>query len=308
MIVTSLTFCSTVNMIINVGAVPILIDIDLNTLQINDKLIESKITKKTKAIIVVHMHGRPTKMDKIIKIRNKYSLKIIEDCAHAIETKYNGKHAGTFGDFSCFSFYSTKNITTVEGGFLICKKYSDSIKAKKLSLHGMSKDAFKRFSKKEYVHYDVDQPGYKYNLTDFNAAIGIEQLKNINKKYKRRKYIWNIYQSEFKKTKFIIPSKIPKNIKHAYHLYFLMLKNDSKKIRDSILLKLHKKGIGTGLHYQSIADLDFYKKNVIKNKNEYKNSIYFGRNSFSIPLTPYLSENDIYRVVNTIMEIDKNYN
>ena len=127
----------------------------------------------------------------------------------------------------------------------------------------MSQDLIKRFSKKEYVHYDVDQPGYKYNLTDFNAAIGIEQLKNINKKYKRRKYIWNIYQSEFKKTKFIIPSKIPKNIKHAYHLYFLMLKNDSKKIRDSILLKLHKKGIGTGLHYQSIVDLDFYKK-IIK--------------------------------------------
>ena len=304
-IVTSLTFCSTINSIVNVGAIPVLIDINIDNLQINENLIEEKISKKTKAIIVVHMHGYPSEMKKIINLKKKYSLILIEDCAHAIETKYEKKHAGTFGDFSCFSFYSTKNITTIEGGMLICKKKEDAVKAKVMSLHGMSKDAHKRFSKNKYVHYDVLYPGYKYNLTDLNAAIGLQQLKDINKKYIRRKEIWSKYQKAFKNTKFITPPQIPKNIKHSYHLYFLRLEHECNFSRDDIMLMLHKMGVGTGLHYQSISELSYYKKNLTKNKSNYTNSILFGKMAFSIPLSPYLKDSEVNKIIKSLIAINK---
>ena len=304
-IVTSLTFCSTVNAIVNIGAIPVLIDINLDNLQINENLIERKITKKTKAIIVVHAHGYPSEMKKIMKLKKKYSLKLIEDCAHAIETQFYNKHTGTFGDFGCFSFYSTKNITTVEGGMLICKNKADATKARMLSLHGMTKDAFKRFSKKKYIHYDVLFPGFKYNLTDLNASIGIEQLKDIEKKYLKRKIIWKRYQKAFKNTNFITPINNSSKIKHAYHLYFLRLKNNFNLTRDDVMTKLHELGVGTGLHYQAIPDLSFYKKKFLRNENDFQNSIIFGRMSFSIPLTPYLKESEINKIIKSVLYINK---
>ncbi len=302
-IVTSLTFCSTVNTIVNIGAKPILVDINLNDFQINENLIENKITKKTKAILVVHMHGYPCNMQKIMKIKEKYSLKLIEDCAHAIETKFNDKHVGTFGEFGCFSFYSTKNITTVEGGFLICKNKENEQRGKILSLHGMTKDAYKRFSKNKYIHYDVNETGYKFNMPDINAILGIEQLRNINKKYNVRKKIWDQYQKAFKNTKFILPPSIPLNIKHAYHIYSLRIEDHYNLSRDQIMDKLHKMGIGTGLHYKAISDLHFYKKSNFINKCD-KASI-FGKTSFSIPLTPYLTNSEVKRIVNAILNINK---
>jgi len=301
-ITTSLTFCSTVNSIINVGAKPILIDINSKTLQIDEDQIEKKINKNTKAIIVVHMHGYPSNMNKIIKLANKYSLKVIEDCAHSIETKYNGQHTGTFGNFGCFSFYSTKNITTIEGGFLICKKKSDYNKALTLSLHGMSADAYRRYSNKKFKKYDVKEPGFKMNLPDINSSIGIIQLKNIERKRSKRKKIWEIYQKEFKKTKFITPSNISKNIKHAYHIYYLRVRKNSKFSRDQIIDILYKNKIGVGIHYESISSLSFYKK-YFKGKR-YINAENFGKNTFSIPLTPYLKINEVKRIVNVIKKID----
>ena len=223
-IVTGLTFCSTVNVIENIGAKPIFIDIHLDNLQINEDLIEKKITKKTKAVIVVHMHGYPSEMNKIKKICKNFSLKLIEDCAHAIETKYFNKHSGTFGDYGCFSFYSTKNLTTVEGGMLICKRKKDENSARLLSLHGMTKNAYKRFTNLKYKHYDVLLPGYKLNMPDLNAVIGLEQLKKIGTNYKKRERLWNLYQKSFKNTAFITPIEFGDKIKHGYHLYFLRIK------------------------------------------------------------------------------------
>lgn len=305
-ITTALTFCSTINSIIHIGAKPVLVDINIDNLQIDETSIEKKINKNTKAILIVHMHGYSCNMKKILKICKKYNLKLIEDCAHAIESQYFNKHLGTFGDFGCFSFYSNKNITTIEGGMLICKKKYDSKKAKLLSLHGMSKDAFSRYTKKKYSHYDVLFPGYKMNLTDVNACLGILQLEEIEKKRKIRKKIWDKYQKEFVKTKFITPINATKFMKHSYHIYYLRIPKNKKKIRDHVIDTLYKKNIGIGLHYNSITKFSFYKK-FFKNQ-KFKNAEIYANSAISLPLTPYLKNKDVSKIIRIVKSIDREIN
>ena len=198
-ILPSMTFTATANAIIHAGGVPVFADCKIETMNIDINDIERKITKKTKAIILVHFAGRPCEMDKIMLIAKRYNLKVIEDCAHAIETKYNGKFAGTFGDIGCLSFYVTKNLATGEGGALITNniKYADKIKV--LALHGLSKNAWSRFGDKGYSHYKVISAGFKYNMMDIQASIGIHQLKKITNSWKKRKKIWEYYNKAFRK-------------------------------------------------------------------------------------------------------------
>jgi len=196
-ITTPMTFASTINSIAMIGAKPVLADIDPETFNIDPKNIEKKITKKTKALLIVHLAGLPCDIIKIQKIAKKYKLKIIEDCAHAIETKYNNRHVGNFGDAGCFSFYSTKNLTTGEGGMIICKDKKIYEKIRIARLHGLSKDAWKRnlpesVLKKKYEHYDVSEIGFKYNMIDINAAMGIVQLKKLEKHWRVRRKLFNI--------------------------------------------------------------------------------------------------------------------
>ena len=176
----------TINAVIHSGAIPVLADINYNTGNIDVRSIKKVLSSKTKAIIPVHYAGQPCDMDAIIEIAKEKKLKIIEDCAHAVETEYKGKKAGTLGDFGCFSFYSTKNLATGEGGMVLSKSIQNSLKIKKLSLHGISKDAWKRFSNKGYNHYKVTEAGFKYNMMDLQAAIGLE-IKRINKIGKQEK-------------------------------------------------------------------------------------------------------------------------
>ena len=191
-LVPTMTFAATANAVIHAGGIPIFVDCDQNTMNIDPREIVKKITSKTKAIIPVHFAGRPCDMDAIMAIARKYDLKVIEDCAHAIEAEYKGKKVGTFGDIGCFSFYVTKNIVTGEGGMAITnnEEYADKIKI--LALHGMSKDAWKRFSDEGYKHYQVVEAGFKYNMMDLQAAIGIHQLKESDL-LEAREEIWNRY-------------------------------------------------------------------------------------------------------------------
>ena len=305
-ITPAMTFCSTINSIIHSGATPVLADVDLQTMNIDPDDIERKITKRTKCIIPVHFAGRPCEMDKIQKIANKYKLKIIEDCAHAVETKYKNKNAGTFGDLGCFSFYATKNLTTGEGGMVITnnKKYADKIKIK--ALHGLSQDAWKRYSDSGFKHYYVTELGFKYNMPDLQASIGIHQLKNIEKNWKIRKKIWDIYNYNFKNLPLVLPSKVSKGHRHAYHLYTLQI--DKKKTgfnRDEFIQKLHNKNIGTGVHYLSIPEHPYYKKKYKWKIKDYPNSLKIGRQTVSLPLSSKLSSNEIKYIVNNVKELFK---
>ena len=261
-ITTPLTFCSTINAIIHSNLKPVLADIDPKTMNIDPNEIEKKITKKTKCILLVHFAGLPCEMDEIMKIAKKYKLYVVEDCAHSIESTYNGQPTGTFGDFGCFSFYSTKNLVTGEGGMVTVrqKKYAEKIKM--LALHGLSKDAWKRFRDKGYNHYYVQEAGFKYNMMDIQASIGLHQLNKIDRNWKKRKIIWKKYNSEFKKLPIVIPPKIKKNVKHAFHLYTILVnKKNSGRSRSEFLQLMQKQNIGVGVHYQSIPEHKYYQKN-----------------------------------------------
>ena len=304
-ITTPLTFCSTVNTVLHVGATPVLADIDEKTLNIDPINIEKKINKKTKALIIVHFAGLSCDMDKICALAKKYSIKIIEDCAHAIETKYKNKHAGTFGEVGCFSFYSTKNITTAEGGMLITNNTKISNRVKHLRLHGLSHDAWKRYNNKrgKYKMYDIVEAGFKYNLTNLNAALGINQLKNIEAFWKKREVIWNFYNTKLKDLPLFLPPTITKDYRHGYHLYTLIIdQKKTKKKRTEIINYLQKNNIGVGIHYNSIQSYKFYNNKIKFKMNDLKVSNYICKNIFSIPIYPDLKKNEMKYIVKKLKD------
>jgi len=303
-ITTPMTFCATVNAIIHSGATPVLADIEPDTLNIDPLKIERAITDRTKCILPVHFAGRPCNMEKIMKIAKKNNLQVIEDCAHAIETEYHGKSAGTFGYSGCFSFYVTKNVVTGEGGMVICDDSNVASRLKTLALHGLSQDAWKRFSDDGYKHYFVEEPGFKYNMMDIQAAIGIHQMNRIDENWNRRKLIWDYYNDNFSKLPIGIPSGASEGTKHAYHLYTIRVKKNKKNIsRDRFLNLMHQNQIGTGVHYQSIPTHPFYRNKYGWNPGDFPVATEFGLQTASLPLSPKLSDNDIERVVETVKKI-----
>jgi dTDP-4-amino-4,6-dideoxygalactose transaminase len=303
-ITSALTFCATVNAIIHAGGTPVLADVDPVTMNIDPKEVERKITAKTKAILPVHFAGRPCAMDTLQKIAKKYKLKIIEDCAHAIEAEYKGKKIGTFGDFGCFSFYVTKNVVTGEGGMIIAKKAADLARIKILALHGMSKDAWKRFGHEGYKHYQVVECGYKYNMMDLQAAIGIHQLLRVHKNWKRREVIWNLYNQSFLNLPIAIPAPLEANIRHAYHLYTILIDKIKMGItRDQFLSKMVANGIGVGVHYQSIPEHPYYQKIFGWRSKDYPNAKKLGEQTVSLPLSPKLTNLEVQRIINCISSI-----
>ena len=305
-ITTPLTFCSTINAIIHAGLNPVLADIDPLTLNIDPKEIEKKINKKTKCILVVHFAGLPCDMDNIIKIAKKFNLKVVEDCAHAIESKYKGKHSGTFGDLGCFSFYSYKNLVTGEGGMVVSKNklYADRIK--KLALHGMSKDAWQRFTDKGYKHYFIEKAGFKYNMMDIQASLGIHQLKRINKNWKKRKQIWDRYNREFDSLSITKKNKIHYKTKHAYHLYNIFINKNKLGIsRDQFINLMQKNNIGVGVHYRSIPEHQFYRYRYGWKLKDYPNAYKVGSETISLPISPKLTLREIDKIIRVVKKIIK---
>lgn len=300
-ITTPMTFCATVNAIIHAGATPVLADIDPLTMNIDPVCVESKITARTKAILPVHFAGRPCDMDALDEIAKRHDLKIIEDCAHAIETEYKGRKAGTFGDFGCFSFYVTKNIVTGEGGMVLAKNEEDISRIKILALHGMSKDAWKRFSDEGYKHYQVVECGFKYNMMDLQAAIGLRQMEKIEEYWVRRKEIWERYNAAFGDLPVTLPATIPSDIKHAYHLYTLLIDERRAGIsRDDFLSAMHKHRIGSGVHYLSIPEHPYYQQAFGWGPERWPNAMKVGRSTVSIPLSAKLTDRDIDDVIESV--------
>ena len=311
-ITTPMTFASTINSIILSGAKPVLADIDPNSFNINPKEIEKKITKKTKALLIVHLAGLPCDMKSILKIVKKYKLKLIEDCAHAIESKYYNQHVGNFGDTGCFSFYTTKNLTTGEGGMIVCNKNEIYKKIRVARLHGLSKDAWKRYlpesvkTPTKFEHYDVTEIGLKYNMIDINAAMGVVQLGKIEKSWKKRKKIFEIYKKKLLKLPIKTQVFTNKNIRHAYHLFLLVIdKNKTKKNRDDLILFLKKCKIGCGVNYRSVTDMSIFKKKFGWTNKTCENSKYLGDNTLSLPLYPDLTIKDVNYICEKIQKFFK---
>lgn len=302
-ITTAMTFCATANAAIHAGARPVPVDIEADTLNIDPRLIEQKITDKTRAIVPVHFAGRPCDMNAIMNIANKYNLLVIEDCAHAIETEFQGRKAGTFGEFGCFSFYATKNVATGEGGMVIAKSQEAIDRIKILSLHGMSKDAWHRFGDTGYKHYFVVEAGFKYNMMDMQAAIGIHQLARVEASWRRREEIWSRYQREFANLPIGVPTEPEKNTRHAYHLYTVTIDKDRCGItRDEFIERMGKLKVGVGVHYQSLAQHPYYEERFGWQPSHYPAAEEFGRSTVSLPISPKLSDDDVDYIVETVVE------
>ncbi|MEF2229461.1 MAG: DegT/DnrJ/EryC1/StrS family aminotransferase [Pseudodesulfovibrio sp.] len=300
-ITTPLTFCASVNAIIHAGATPVLADVDPVTMNIDPDSIREKITPRTKAILPVHFAGRSCDMDPIMALADEYGLKVVEDCAHAIETTYKGRHAGTFGDFGCFSFYVTKNVCTGEGGMVVARSEEDIRTVKVLGLHGMSADAWKRFSDEGYKHYEVIHAGFKYNMMDIQAAIGLHQLKRVEQNFIRRCEIWDAYQQAFAKLPVGKPAPEEPGTRHARHLYTLLLDPVPSRIdRDEFLVRMNRENIGCGVHYLAIPEHPYYRDRFGWKLEDTPHAVALGRQTVSLPLSPKLTDQDVADVIKAV--------
>lgn len=300
-ITTPLSFIATANPIEHCGATPVFVDIEPTTGNINADLIEKAITKRTKAIIVVHLYGQMCDMKKIRKIADKYKLKVIEDAAHCIEGERDGIKVGNLGDIACYSFYATKNITSGEGGAITTndKKIADwFVKAR---LHGMSKNAADRYTKK-YEHYDMEFLGYKANMSNIQAALLLNQIDNIEKFLQKKEKISQKYNKGFQKNAAIaIPSVLP-NTKHARHLYTIWV--DPKK-RDAYLHALQDAGIGIAVNSRATHLMSYYKNKYQYKRGDFPIAEKIGDSTITLPLYPKLTTKEITYVINTVNKIVK---
>ena len=305
-ITTPMTFCATVNAIIHAGAMPVLADCDRGDMNILPEEIEKNVTTRTKAMVPVHFAGRCCEMAQIVAIAQQYDLMIIEDCAHAIESEANGQKSGMFGDVGCFSFYATKNIVTGEGGMIVTDDDRIAGRVKVLGLHGMSKDAWRRYGDDGYKHYQVIHAGYKYNMTDIQAAIGIHQLARIEEYSRRRKRIWDRYDEAFADLPCVLPSRPAEGTRHALHLYTpLIVTEKLGRTRDWVLSALAAENIGVGVHYQPVHTHPYYRKTFGWKVGDFPNAEWIGDRTLSLPLSPALSDDDVEDVIYAFRKVMK---
>jgi dTDP-4-amino-4,6-dideoxygalactose transaminase len=307
-ITTPMTFCSSLNAIIHAGARPVLADCDRHTMNIRPEAIEARIGPRTKAILVVHMCGRCCEMDAIVALAHRHNLALVEDCAHAIESTWRGKPAGTMGNAGCFSFYVTKNLTTVEGGMVLTSDQRLAERVRTLALHGMTKDAWKRFSDEGYLHYDVVEAGFKHNMTDLQAVLGINQLARIEEKSKRRKEIWETYDRELADLPCFLPQPAEEGTRHAYHLYTPLLDLERLTVsRDQVLKALTLENLGVGVHYTAVHLHPYYRKTYGWKEGDFPDAEYVGARTLSLPLSADLTDEDVSDVVRGFRRILEHY-
>lgn len=303
-ITTPLTFCSTVNVILHAGATPVLADVDPVTMNIDPLAIQAAITPRTRAVIPVHLTGRPCEMDEITALTREHGLTLVEDCAHAVEADYRGRACGTFGEYGCFSFYVNKNITTGEGGMVLCGRPENAESIRTLALHGMSKDAWKRFSSEGYNHYDVVVGGYKCNMIDLLAAIGLHQLQRVEAGLARREQVWRRYDEAFADLPVTRPAAAAPDTRHARHLYTLLIDEKRAGIsRDGFLKAMTARRIGLGVHYRSVPELSFYRERFGWRPEAWPNARAIGRSTVSLPLAGNLADDDVDDVIDAVRQV-----
>jgi perosamine synthetase len=303
-IVPTMTFTATAEVVLYFKARPVLVDCDPATFNIDVEQIESKITPKTRAVIPVHMAGQPCAMDDLLRIARARRLHVIEDAAHALPARYRDRMIGTIGDITCFSFYVTKTIATGEGGMAATANPEWAERMRMMSLHGISKDAWNRYSSEGSWYYEVLSPGYKYNMTDIAAAIGIEQLKKCDSFWSARRDIATAYDAGFRDLDGIdLPLRSP-DLQHAWHLYVIKVDPDRLRIdRNGFIEALKEKGIGTSVHFIPLHLHPFYRSTFgCKPQDFPKASAVFER-IVSLPIYPKMAAGDVERVIGTVRAV-----
>ena len=297
-ITTPYTFTATAEAIRYVGAKPVFVDIHPDTLNIDPSKIEQAITSRTKAILPVHIAGIPCDMDALRDISQKHNLMLIDDAAHAIPVEYKGQHIGAIGDLSAFSFYANKNLTTAEGGMITTNSDTFAKPLRTMRLHGIDKDAWARQSQRNIWRYDIATEGYKYNMTDIQAAMGLCQLMKLNKQHERRRNFAQIYQTELAKFPQISTPVAPDNPReHAWHLYIIQLQTGN---RDAFVESLSEANIECSVHYIPLHLFDFYQDQYGYRVGDFPCAEAAFERVVSLPLHPGLIEEEIHIVIDAI--------
>lgn len=300
-ITTTMTFVSTVNAILHAGATPVLVDCDPETGLILPEQAADAVTPRTRAIVPVHLYGRPCPMDAINEIAERHGLIVIEDAAHAAEAVYHGRKIGTIGDLTCFSFYATKNLTTGEGGMITTARDDLAGRLKVFALHGLSTDAWSRFSDNGYLQYQTVELGFKYNMMDLQAGLGVHQIPLLPERLRRREEIWRSYDEAFAGLPVVTPPPPEPDTVHARHLYTLLVDPETSGVdRDAFMQRLHAAGIGTGIHYLAVHLHQYYRERFGYRPQDYPNARWLSERTVSIPLSPHLTDDDTTRIQNAV--------
>ena len=297
-IIPDITFVATASSVLLTGATPVLVDVD-EDLNISIPSIKKSITSKTKAIIPVHFAGKSCKIKEIASIARKNHIAIIEDCAHAIGARVNSKHVGTFGQSGCFSFYPTKNFTTIEGGMVITNSKNIADFVRSARNHGISKTLASRFSGGKPWDYDVENPGYNYRLDEIRASLGINQIKRVKKMNLLRKKAANYYTKKLGNVNGIVVPDKSIGTEHVHHLYVIRITRKYGISRDILFQKLLKSGIRTSVHYKPLHRFTIFKK-MAKVFDSLSNSVHAYSQILSLPLYPSISKKQQNLVINNI--------
>lgn len=303
-ITTTLTFCATANVAVHLGATPVLADITLDDYNIDPADVERRITPRTKAIMPVHYAGQPCRMDEIMDIAERHNLAVIEDAAHAVGAEYKGRRIGDIGHATSFSFYATKNMTTGEGGMVTTNDDELAERVRLLTLHGMSHDAWDRYSDKGSWYYEVLAPGYKYNMMDLQAALGLHQMEKLESFIEERQKQASLYQRYLGDVEEIILPVSRPDVRHVWHLYAIRVVADRLTIgRGEFIEELRERGIGTSVHFIPIHCHPWYREQYGYKQGDFPNAEAVYEGLISLPLYPRLGEEGVARVSQAVRDV-----
>jgi dTDP-4-amino-4,6-dideoxygalactose transaminase len=307
-LVPTMTFAATAEVVLYFKARPVLVDCQPETLNLDADRIEKAITARTKAIIPVHIAGQACAMDRIMEIAKAYDLRVIEDAAHALPARLQGRMIGTIGDITCFSFYATKTITTGEGGMATTENPEWADRMRMMGLHGISKDAWKRYTAEGSWYYEILYPGFKYNLTDIAAAIGIEQLKKCEQFWQIRQHYAELYHEEFRDVPGIITPHVVPDLQHAWHLYVIQLDLDQWRIsRNEFIALLKQENIGTSVHFIPLHLHPYYRNTFQYRPEDFPTASAVFERIVSLPIYPKMTETDVRRVIEAVRALARHY-
>ena len=291
-IVPAMTFVASANAVEHAGATPVLVDSEPATGLIDLDAVEAAITPRTRAIMPVHLAGRPVDMDRLMALRDRHGLLLIEDAAHALGAEWRGRRIGAFGNLTAFSFYVTKNITTIEGGALVTEEPELAAEVERLALHGLSLGAWQRFSDTGFRHYEVVEPGFKFNMTDVQAALGLHQLPRLDEWIERRAELWGRYDQLLEGLPLQTPPRPEPGTRHARHLYQILIEPAAPLSRDELLDSLTARKIGTGVHYRGVHLHPYYRDKYRLAPEDFPGATTISDRTLSLPLSPKVSEAD----------------
>lgn len=305
-ITSPLTFCATANAIIHTGATPVFADVDPVTRNLDPDAVEGAVTSRTRAVIPVHLAGHPADMLRLQAIARAHSLVVIEDAAHAVEAISNAGKVGAVSPFSCFSFYSTKNLTTGEGGMVVASDDEAMTWMRTAALHGLSKDGWSRYANGGSPHYEVLMAGYKYNMMDLQAAIGLGQLARLETMHARRAQICAAYDEAFADLPVSRPASVADGERHAHHLYAILVDELVAGFdRDTAQERLAAQGIGTSIHFRALHLHAFYRDRLNVWRGALPNAEQISDTTLSLPLSASLSDSDVERVIAAVRRLWK---